>query len=231
MTDKSILIVEDEPPLAELLRYNIETGGFKTLMATCGEEALLTAAEEEPDLIILDWMLPDISGIEVCRNLRSRHESKSVPIIMLTAKGEDSDKVSGLGAGADDYIVKPFSPAELLARIHAVLRRSDSSFGRESFEYADIVVDCFSHKVTRDGKAINLGPTEFRLLKVFIEQPTRVYSREQLLDKVWGRDIYVEERTVDVHIRRLRKALAQFGGNNIIRTVRRGGYAIDTAGN
>ena len=175
MTDKSILIVEDEPPLAELLRYNIETGGFKTLMTTCGEEALLTAAEEKPDLIILDWMLPDISGIEVCRNLRSRHESKSVPIIMLTAKGEDSDKVSGLGAGADDYIVKPFSPAELLARINAVLRRSDSSLGRERFEYADIVVDCFSHKVTRDGKIIltNLG----RNLQKDIGLDSGVYRR------------------------------------------------------
>ena len=162
--------------------------------------------------------------------MRARHDSNSVPIIMLTAKGEDSDKVSGLGAGADDYIVKPFSPAELLARINAVLRRSASSLGRERFEYADIFGDCFSLFVTRDGKAIHLGPTEFRLLRVFIEQPTRVYSREQLLDKVWGRDIYVEERTVDVHIRRLRKALAQFGGNNIIRTVRRGGYSIDTAG-
>jgi two-component system phosphate regulon response regulator PhoB len=187
------------------------------------------AAEKAPDIIILDWMLPDISGIAVCRRLRSRGETKTIPIIMLTAKGEESDKVTGLGAGADDYVVKPFSPSELIARIHAVLRRSNPNFGTDKYEYADIVLDTIAHKVIRDGNSVRLGPTEYRLLRVFLERPTRVFSREQLLDMVWGRDIYVEERTVDVHIRRLRKALNEFGGDEIIRTVRRGGYAMDIA--
>ncbi|HIF60219.1 MAG TPA: phosphate regulon transcriptional regulatory protein PhoB [Rhodospirillales bacterium] len=231
MLDISVLIVEDEPPLVELLRYNIEKEGFGVQIATDGEKALLLASENEPDLVILDWMLPDISGIDVCRRLRARKETKSLPIIMLTARGEERDKVSGLDAGADDYIVKPFSPSELIARIHAVLRRSNPNFGIDQLAYGGIVLDLIAHKVFRDGKSIHLGPTEYRLLQVLIAHPTRVFSREQLLDQVWGRDIYVEERTVDVHIRRLREALNEFGGYDLIRTVRRGGYAIDVVKN
>lgn len=227
MLDMSVLIVEDEPPLVELLRYNIENKGFAVSIATDGKTALLIAAEEKPDLIILDWMLPDISGIDVCHQLRSRKETQTIPVIMLTAKGEERDKIAGLSAGADDYIVKPFSPSELIARIHAVLRRSDPNFKNDKLEYADITMDILAYKVTRDEEPIQLGPTEYRLLQVLMEHPTRVYSREQLLDQVWGRGIYVEERTVDVHIRRLRKALNKFGGEDLIRTVRRGGYAID----
>jgi two-component system phosphate regulon response regulator PhoB len=231
MLDISVLIVEDEPPLVELLRYNIEKEGFGVQIATDGEKALLLASENEPDLVILDWMLPDISGIDVCRRLRARKETKSLPIIMLTARGEERDKVSGLDAGADDYIVKPFSPSELIARIHAVLRRSNPNFGIDQLAYGGIVLDLIAHKVFRDGKSIHLGPTEYRLLQVLIAHPTRVFSREQLLDQVWGRDIYVEERTVDVHIRRLREALNEFGGYDLIRTVRRGSYAIDVVKN
>ena len=231
MLDISVLIVEDEPPLVELLRYNIEKEGFGIQIATDGEKALLLASENKPDLVILDWMLPDISGIDVCRQLRARKETKSLPIIMLTARGEESDKVSALDAGADDYIVKPFSPSELIARIHAVLRRSNPNFGIDQLAYAGIVLDLIAHKVFRDGKSIHLGPTEYRLLQVLIAHPTRVFSREQLLDQVWGRDIYVEERTVDVHIRRLREALNEFGGYDLIRTVRLGGYAIDVEKN
>ena len=231
MLDISVLIVEDEPPLVELLRYNIEKEGFSVQIATDGEKALLLASENEPDLVILDWMLPDISGIDVCRRLRARKETKSLPIIMLTARGEERDKVSGLDAGADDYIVKPFSPSELIARIHAVLRRSNPNFGIDQLAYGGIALDLIAHKVFRDGKSIHLGPTEYRLLQVLIAHPTRVFSREQLLDQVWGRDIYVEERTVDVYIRRLREALNEFGGYDLIRTVRRGGYAIDVVKN
>ena len=222
-----ILIVEDEPPLIEVLRYNLASEGFSTLVATDGEEALLLVEEENPDLIILDWMLPELSGIDVCRRLRETKNFKTIPIIMLTARGEESDKISGLDAGADDYVVKPFSPSELIARVRAVLRRADPEFGEEKIEYADISLDLTAHKASRNGRAIHLGPTEYRLLQVLMERPTRVFSREQLLDLVWGREIYVEERTVDVHIRRLRKALNENDEADLIRTVRRGGYAID----
>jgi len=222
-----ILIVEDEPPLIEVLRYNLASEGFSTLVATDGEEALLLVEEENPDLIILDWMLPELSGIDVCRRLRETKNFKTIPIIMLTARGEESDKISGLDAGADDYVVKPFSPSELIARVRAVLRRADPEFGEEKIEYADISLDLTAHKASRNGRAIHLGPTEYRLLQVLMERPTRVFSREQLLDLVWGREIYVEERTVDVHIRRLRKALNKNDEADLIRTVRRGGYAID----
>tara|TARA_B100001971_G_scaffold78967_1_gene72750 strand:- start:25 stop:717 length:693 start_codon:yes stop_codon:yes gene_type:complete len=222
-----ILIVEDEPPLIEVLRYNLASEGFSTLVATDGEEALLLVEEENPDLIILDWMLPELSGIDVCRRLRETKNFKTIPIIMLTARGEESDKISGLDAGADDYVVKPFSPSELIARVRAVLRRADPEFGEEKIEYADISLDLTAHKASRNGRAIHLGPTEYRLLQVLMERPTRVFSREQLLDLVWGREIYVEERTVDVHIRRLRKALNENNEADLIRTVRRGGYAID----
>jgi two-component system, OmpR family, phosphate regulon response regulator PhoB len=222
-----ILIVEDEPPLIEVLRYNLESEGFITLVATDGEEALLLVEEENPDLVILDWMLPELSGIDVCRRLRETKKFKTIPIIMLTARGEESDKISGLDAGADDYVVKPFSPSELIARVRAVLRRADPEFGEEKIEYADISLDLIAHKASRNGRAVHLGPTEYRLLQVLMERPTRVFSREQLLDLVWGREIYVEERTVDVHIRRLRKVLNEQGEEDLIRTVRRGGYAID----
>jgi two-component system phosphate regulon response regulator PhoB len=223
----TILIVEDEAPLIEVLRYNLESEGFTTLIATDGEEALLLATEQSPNLIILDWMLPEMSGVDVCRRLRGHKETKSVPIIMLTARGEERDKIYGLDAGADDYVVKPFSPSELIARIRAILRRTNPDFFEDKLEYADITLDTLAHKVSRAGKAIHLGPTEYRLLRTLVERPTRVFSREQLLDFVWGKDIFVEERTVDVHIRRLRKALNEFGGIDLIRTVRSGGYSID----
>jgi len=222
-----VLIVEDEPPLIEVLRYNFESAGFRTSIAVDGEEALLQAEEIEPDLIILDWMLPQLSGIEVCRRLRQRDQGGQTPILMLTARGEESDRILGLDTGADDYLVKPFSPNELIARSRAILRRSTPNFDLSKLSYAGIEMDLSAHKVTRNGRSIHLGPTEYRLLQVLMERPTRVFSREQLLDRVWGRDIYVEERTVDVHIRRLRKALNENDEPDVIRTVRRGGYAID----
>ncbi len=228
---QNILIVEDEPPLVELLRYNMESEGFSTIIATNGEDGLLLAIEEKPDIIILDWMLPKLSGLDVCRRLCEHKDTKRIPILMLTARGEEGDKVSGLTAGADDYIVKPFSPSELVARVKAILRRTSPDFGENKLEYAGIVLDLSAQKANRDGHFIHLGPTEYRLLRILIERPTRVYSREQLLDRVWGRDIYVEERTVDVHVRRLRKALNKFGGDDLIRTVRRGGYSIDINAN
>ena len=222
-----ILVVEDEPPLIEVLRYNLESEGFRVSVATDGEDGLLMVAEEAPDLIILDWMLPKLSGIEVCRRLRSPTMNNRIPIIMLTARGEEGDRVRGLESGADDYIVKPFSPAELIARVRAVLRRSEPSLSDDKLAYGGIEMDLASHKVYRNGRSVHLGPTEYRLLQVLMERPTRVFSREQLLDKAWGRDIYVEERTVDVHIRRLRRALNATDEMDLIRTVRRGGYAID----
>jgi two-component system phosphate regulon response regulator PhoB len=223
-----ILVVEDEPPLIEVLRYNLESEGFRVSVATDGEDGLLMVAEEAPDLIILDWMLPKLSGIEVCRRLRSPTMNNRIPIIMLTARGEEGDRVRGLESGADDYIVKPFSPAELIARVRAVLRRAEPSLSEDKLAYGGIEMDLASHKVYRNGRSVHLGPTEYRLLQVLMERPTRVFSREQLLDKAWGRDIYVEERTVDVHIRRLRRALNGSDEIDLIRTVRRGGYAIDS---
>jgi two-component system phosphate regulon response regulator PhoB len=219
-----ILIVEDEPPLVEILRYNLDKEGFRVQVARDGEEALTLVAEEMPELVILDWMLPKLSGIEVCRRLRQKSESKTLPIIMLTARGEEADRIRGLDSGADDYVVKPFSPGELIARARAVLRRAQSAEEEECLAYADIIMDLAKMRVTRAGKPVKLGPTEFRLLKALMEKPGRVFSREQLLDKAWGRDIHVEPRTVDVHIRRLRQALDI---PDLIRTVRSGGYAID----
>ena len=224
-----ILIVEDEPPLVEMLRYNLESEGFGTLVATSGDEGLLLVKEEEPDLILLVWMLPEMSGIDICRKLREEPASKAIPVIMLTARGEEGDKILGLDSGADDYMVKPFSPKELIARVRALLRRAQPGLTDEKLEYGGIVMDLSAHKVFREGRAIHLGPTEFRLLQVLMARPTKVYSRESLLDRVWGRDIYVEERTVDVHIRRLRKALNDDGSPDLIRTVRSGGYSIDLA--
>lgn len=222
-----VLIVEDETALVELLRYNLEQSGFKVDVAYDGEEALRAVHEDVPDLILLDWMLPLMSGIEVCRQLRRQTATANVPIIMLTARGEEGDRVRGLDAGADDYVPKPFSPTELVARIRAVLRRIRPALADEALSYADIVMDLVAHRVTRGGKPIHLGPTEFRLLRHFMEHPGRVFSREQLLDAVWGKDVYVEARTVDVYIRRLRIALNGENHVDVIRTVRAAGYALD----
>ena len=221
-----ILIIEDDPSLVELLKYNLEIEGFDVSVARDGEEGLEAIDTQDPDLVVLDWMLPNMSGIEICRQMRQRTATRSTPVIMLTAKGEETDRIRGLETGADDYIVKPFSPAELTARIKAVLRRAHPEQAGNELRYEDIFMDLETHRVMRDERAVRLGPTEFRLLKTFLEKPGRVFSREQLLDKVWGRDIYVELRTVDVHIRRLRKALNDQGGTDLIRTVRSAGYSL-----
>ncbi len=223
-----ILIVEDDPALSEMLTYNLSSAGFETTLTADGDEVIAAVLDETPDLIILDWMLPNLSGIEICRQIRANADTRRLPIIMLTAKGEDTDRVRGLNTGADDYVVKPYSPNELIARVQALLRRSKPDGLAEALHFEDISMDLLEHRVTRDGNAVKLGPKEFRLLKVFLEKPGRVYSREQLLDKVWGRDIYVETRTVDVHIRRLRKALNAGGKSDIIRTVRSAGYSLDS---
>ena len=222
-----ILIVEDEAPQAEMIRYNLERSNFRTIVAASATQALLLAEEEAPDLILLDWMLPEMSGIEVCRTLRRHRELGDVPIIMLTARGEEEDKVKGLETGADDYLIKPYYPSELVARVRAILRRSQPSLSKDELTAGDISIDLRSHRVYRNGEEIHLGPKEYRLLCVFLEQPGRVFSREQLLDRVWGHGIYVEERTVDVHIRRLRKALNQRDLVDRIRTIRGAGYALD----
>jgi two-component system phosphate regulon response regulator PhoB len=222
-----IMIVEDEAALVALLRYNLEKESYVVDEAADGQECLVKVAEERPDLILLDWMLPQLSGLEVCRQLRRNAETRNTPIIMVTARGEETDRVRGLDVGADDYISKPFSPGELLARIRAVLRRIRPALAEEALTCGDIVMDIASHRVTRNGRAIHLGPTEYRLLRYFLEHPGRVLSRDQLLDSVWGRDIFVEQRTVDVHIRRLRKALNAENESDIIRTVRSAGYSIE----
>ena len=222
-----LLIVEDEDALAALLDYNLTKEGFLTERAADGEEALLRIEESKPDLIILDWMLPKVSGVEVCRQLRARPDTKATPVLMLTARGEESDKVRGLDTGADDYLVKPFGMAELAARVRALLRRSRPELGEEHLTYADLVMDRGRHRVTRDGKELHLGPTEYRLLEFLLQRPGRVFSRERLLDAVWGSDIHVEARTVDVHIGRLRKAITPAGTRDLIRTVRSAGYSLD----
>ena len=222
-----ILIVEDEPALVTMLRYNLRKAGFDVDDAGDGEEALLKVEESIPSLILLDWMLPRLSGLEVCRRLRRKAETRDVPVILVTARGEEADRVRGLDTGADDYVTKPFSPAELLARIRALLRRVQPGMSSETLECGDVAMDLASHKVRRNGREIHLGPTEYRLLRYFLEHPGRVLSRDQLLDAVWGRDIYVEQRTVDVHIRRLRKALNTGTEDDIIRTVRSAGYSLE----
>ncbi|MCG8511233.1 MAG: phosphate regulon transcriptional regulator PhoB [Rhodospirillales bacterium] len=222
-----VLIVEDEPGLVTMLRYNLEREGYQVDEASDGEEALLKIEESTPDIILLDWMLPRLSGLEVCRRVRRRTETRDLPIIMLTARGEEADRVRGLDTGADDYVTKPFSPSELLARIRSLLRRARPSTAHETLSCGDVVMDLAAHKVWRNGRFVKLGPTEFRLLRYFLEHSGRVLSREHLLDAVWGRDIYVEERTVDVHIRRLRKALNADGELDPIRTVRSAGYALE----
>jgi two-component system phosphate regulon response regulator PhoB len=226
----TVLVVEDEAALVTLLRYNLEREGFAVAEARDGEEALLLAREHKPDLVLLDWMLPHISGIEVCRQLRRLPDTRSVPIVMLTARGEDADKVRGLDSGADDYVTKPFSPSELVARLRAHLRRARPEFTAEQLAYEDLEMDLVAHRVRRNGRDVHLGPTEFRLLRYFMEHPGRVFSREQLLDAVWGRDIYIEPRTVDVHIRRLRKAINSGAKADLIRTVRAAGYSLDREG-
>ena len=225
----SVLVIEDETALLTLLRYNLEKEGFVVNLAHDGEEALLQLKESKPDAVLLDWMLPRVSGIEVCRQIRRTPAWKDLPIIMLTARGEEGDRVRGLESGADDYVVKPFSPNELVARLKAVIRRARPNTTAETLSYSDIALDLSAHKVARGGKPVHLGPTEFRLLRFLMERPGRVFSREQLLDAVWGRDAEVELRTVDVHIRRLRKALNGGGHNDVIRTVRAAGYALDEA--
>jgi two-component system phosphate regulon response regulator PhoB len=226
----NVLIVEDEAALVTLLRYNLEQEGFAVSEATDGEEALLRIAEDKPDAVLLDWMLPIVSGIEVCRQLRRAPSTRSLPIIMLTARGEEGDRVRGLNSGADDYIVKPFSPGELVARLRAVIRRAQPSASEDILRYADVAMDLVAHRVSRNGTPVHLGPTEFRLLRHFLQNPGRVFSREQLLDRVWGQDVEVEMRTVDVHIRRLRKALNAGASGDLVRTVRSVGYALDSEG-
>jgi two-component system phosphate regulon response regulator PhoB len=222
-----ILIVEDEEPLVLLLRYNLEAEGYEVDAATRGDEAELKLKERQPDLVILDWMLPALSGIELCRRLRARAETASTPIIMLTARGEEDERIRGLATGADDYVVKPFSVAELLARVGALLRRSRPETVSAVLKAADLELDRETFRVRRGGREVHLGPTEFRLLEFLMKTPGRVFSREQLLDGVWGRNVYVDERTVDVHVGRLRRALNRGRARDPIRTVRGAGYAFD----
>ena len=223
-----ILVVEDEAAIATMLRYNLEKQGFRVEEATDGQEAMDRIAETTPDLVLLDWMLPVMSGIEVCRQIRRRPETRELPVIMLTARTEDQDAVRALNTGADDYITKPFGIEALMARIRAVLRRASAVPAKGRLEFHDITLDLAAHRVHRRARPVHLGPTEFRLLEFFMQHPARVFTREELLNAVWGPDIHVEPRTVDVHIRRLRKAINAEGDLDIIRTVRAAGYALDT---
>ncbi|WP_283937490.1 phosphate regulon transcriptional regulator PhoB [Sphingomonas anseongensis] len=225
-----LLLVEDDRALADLLIWHFEREGYEIVRTADGDEALVLAEERVPDLVILDWMIEGVSGIEVCRRLRRRESTAAVPIIMLTARGEESDRIRGLETGADDYVTKPFSPRELLARVGAVLRRVRPALAGEQLSYADLELDVNSHRVRRAGKPVQLGPTEFRLLRHLMENPGRVFSRERLLDSVWSHDSDIDARTVDVHVRRLRKALNEGGLPDLIRTVRSAGYSLDSAG-
>jgi two-component system phosphate regulon response regulator PhoB len=222
-----VLVVEDETSLATLLQYNLEREGFRVGIAQDGEEALVMADETLPDLVLLDWMLPKVPGIEVCRRLRGRPDAKNIPIIMLTARGEETDRIRGLDTGADDYVTKPFSMTELLARVRAVLRRIRPGLAEDKIKVGDLILDRAAHRARRGDRDIHLGPTEFRLLEHLMQHPGRVFSREHLLDAVWGSDVYVEARTVDVHVGRLRKALNKADEADPIRTVRSAGYALD----
>ncbi|MGE4281853.1 MAG: phosphate regulon transcriptional regulator PhoB [Magnetospirillum sp.] len=222
-----VLIVEDEENLAMMLRYNLEREGYSTSEAHDGQRALEAVDERMPDLILLDWMIPSISGIEVCRILRHRPKTRSIPIIMVSAKGDEADKVRGLQTGADDYVAKPFGINELLARIRSLLRRTSIPVEKGSVEGADLVIDLSAYRVTRNGRTIHLGPTEFRMLTFLMSNPNRVFNRDELLTAVWGADIFVEPRTVDVHIRRLRKAINGVGEKDVVRTVRGAGYSFD----
>ena len=222
-----ILIVEDEAAISTLLAYNLEKEGFTVSVAEDGERAMEALDEEAPDLVLLDWMLPHLSGIEICRRIRQSPSIRDLPVILLTARGEETDRIRGLETGADDYVTKPFSPAELVARVRALLRRARPAIGADELTAGDIVMDLAAHRVRIGGAEVELGPTEFRLLRHFLEHPGRVYSRDQILDAVWGRDINVEDRTVDVHIGRLRKALRAAAGKDPIRTVRGAGYSLE----
>ena len=221
-----VLVVDDEAAQREVLIYNLQSEGFTVASAADGEEALLSVAETPPDVILLDWMMPNVSGIEVCRRLKIRPETRDIPVIMLSARSEELDLVRGLETGADDYVTKPYSVAELMARVRSQMRRVRPSAAGERLEYQDIVLDAATHRVSRGNSELKLGPTEFRLLSTFMEKPGRVFSREQLLDRVWGRDVFVDSRTVDVHIGRLRKALVRHGGDDPLRTVRGAGYSL-----
>lgn len=221
-----VLLVEDEPAQRTVLAYNLEAEGFAVTQADNGEDAMVLVDEEEPDIIILDWMMPKVSGIEVCRRLKMRPDTRGIPIIMLSARAEEVDRIRGLETGADDYVIKPYSVLELMARARAQLRRVRPSTAGVVLEHEDIRLDPESHRVYRSDKVLKLGPTEFKLLVTLMERPGRVFSREQLLDLVWGRDIYVDTRTVDVHVGRLRKSLMQFGGLDPVRTVRGAGYSL-----
>ena len=223
----TILIVEDETDLSELMRYNLEAEGFRVMGAESGDEAVERIRDGVPDLILLDWMLPGLSGIELCRRWRSREETARTPIIMITARGEEEERVRGLATGADDYVVKPFSMPELVARIQALLRRANPQLVTNTLKAGDLELDRQSHRVRRAGRDLHLGPTEYRLLEYLMRHPGRVYTREQLLDGVWGNDVYVDERTVDVHVGRLRKAINRHRDADPIRTVRGAGYAFD----
>jgi two-component system phosphate regulon response regulator PhoB len=224
-----VLVIEDEDALSALLQYNLDKEGYNVTIAADGEEGLVLIDEAQPDLVVLDWMLPKVSGVEVCRRLRARPETRNLPIIMLTARGEETDRIRGLDTGADDYVVKPFSMSELAARIRAVLRRIRPGLADDRLHHGDIEVDRAAHRVRRADREVHLGPTEFRLLDYLMQHPGRVFSREQLLDAVWGSDVYVEARTVDVHIGRLRKALNRDLDADPIRTVRSAGYSLDAA--
>ncbi|WP_323006568.1 phosphate regulon transcriptional regulator PhoB [Pseudorhodobacter sp.] len=221
-----VLLVEDEPAQRAVLTYNLEAAGFAVCCAENGEEAMMMVAEALPDLVILDWMIPLISGIEICRQLKTRDETRRIPVIMLSARSEEVDTVRGLETGADDYMTKPYSVNELMARVRTQLRRTRSAVAGVGLTFENIILDPESHRVSRDNRELKLGPTEFRLLTRLMERPGRVFSRDQLLDLVWGRDIFVDSRTVDVHIGRLRKALTRFGDSDPIRTVRGAGYAL-----
>lgn len=227
MSKTKLLLVEDDIALVELIRYNFERADYDVSHTSDGEEAILLAKETLPDIILLDWMIENLSGIEVCRQLRRGDDTADIPIIMLTARGEEDDKIRGLEIGADDYVTKPFSPRELIARAHAVLRRARPALSGKNLTFADVEMDISAHKVKRGGKSVMLGPTEYKLLRHFLEYPSQVFSRERLLDNVWGYDSDIEIRTVDVHIRRLRKALNEGGQSDIIRTVRSAGYSLD----
>ena len=227
VTQPRVLLVEDEPAQREVLAYNLEAEGYVVRRAENGEEAMLLVAEDAPDLVILDWMMPLMSGLEVCRQLKLREETRHIPIIMLSARSEEVDTVRGLETGADDYVVKPYALRELMARVRTQLRRTRPAASGQTLQHGDITLDAEQHRVLRGGTEIKLGPTEYRLLSTLLEKPGRVFSRDQLLDLVWGRDIYVDTRTVDVHIARLRKALMQHGGEDPIRTVRGAGYSLE----
>jgi two-component system phosphate regulon response regulator PhoB len=230
MSKGKLLLVEDDKALAELLLWHFKRQEFDVRRTADGEEALLLAEEDTPDIVILDWMIEGISGLEVCRRLRRKPDTANVPIIMLTARGEETDRIRGLETGADDYVTKPFSPNELMARVAAVLRRVRPALAGEMLSYADLEMDVAAHKVRRAGRPVVLGPTEFRLLRHLMEHPSRVFSRERLLDSVWSHDAEIDARTVDVHVRRLRKALNEGGEADLIRTVRSAGYALDADG-